>query len=110
MSQNLIFLQDEVEIAEKALKPLPGSFMEFFKNGKSQGRAWENQIYSGEYYPCVSMYKSASVSVNFGPKFKYPPKFNQPYKAVHCRAYDDIVESCVADLLYAVELEVNGER
>ena len=85
--------------------------MEFFKNGVSQGRVWEDEIYCGEYYPCISIYKSATISVNFGAKkFKFPPKFDQPYKAIHCRAFNDMIESCVADLLYAVDLEVKGER
>ena len=97
-------------MAEKALKPLKGSYMEFFKNGVSQGRAWEDEIYGGEYFPCISIYKSASVRVNFGPKFKHRPKLKHQWKAMHYRAFNDIIESCVGDLLYAVDLEVNGEK
>ena len=81
-----------------------------FKNGVSKGKAWENEIFCGEYYPCISLYKSASVSINFGPKFKFPPKIKQSYKALQHRAYDDMIESCVADLVYAVDLEINGDK
>lgn len=35
------------------------------------GTAFEN-INGGAYYPAISIYKNATVSVNFGPIFKYP--------------------------------------
>ena len=84
--------------------------MEFFKNGVSQGKAYEDQIFSGEYFPCISIYKSATVRVNFGPRFRFRPRTEHPFKPFQCRSYDDIIESCVADLIYAVDLEVNGEK
>lgn len=55
----------------KNLKALPGSRMEFFKNGKSQGVAFKD-FYAGSYYPAISIYKSATISINFGPNFKHP--------------------------------------
>lgn len=90
--------------------PVKGSYVEFFKNGISQGKAWENEIFLGEYYPCISIYKAGSVTVNFGPKFKFSPKTKQPFKPVQNRAYDDMIESCVADMVYAVDLEINGDK
>jgi len=45
----------------------------FFKNGVCQGEAFTD-INDGTYYPCISVFKSATVSVNFGPNFKYPPE------------------------------------
>lgn len=37
-----------------------------------QGVAFED-IGAGEYYPAVSLYMGAEVSVNFGPDFIYTP-------------------------------------
>ena len=45
----------------------------FFRNGKCMGDAFTD-IYGGTYYPAVSLYKNITVSINFGPKFKHPPK------------------------------------
>jgi len=76
--------------------------MIFFKNGVSQGVAYEN-LFEGMYFPAISLYKSCTVgafpcslvvlvvvvvvyylvlnfivflqvSVNFGPHFRHPPK------------------------------------
>jgi hypothetical protein len=44
----------------------------FYKNGVSQGVAFEN-IAAGEYSPAISLYMGAAVNVNFGPSFLYPP-------------------------------------
>lgn len=63
--------KDKVNEALNDLKIAPNSKIIFFKNGKSQGVAFEN-INAGAYYPSVSIFKSATVSVNFGPSFKYP--------------------------------------
>lgn len=49
-----------------------GSRITFFRNGKSQGAAFEN-VWAEVYYPAASLYKSATVEVNFGPDFAYPP-------------------------------------
>uniref|UniRef100_F6WHI9 B30.2/SPRY domain-containing protein n=1 Tax=Ciona intestinalis TaxID=7719 RepID=F6WHI9_CIOIN len=102
--------KDEVDLEEKRLRISKGAFIEFFKNGKSQGKAWENEIFSGSYYPCVSLYKSATVQVNFGPNFKFQPKMNFPCKPISDRAYSAMIECCVSDLVYAVELDIDGEK
>lgn len=65
--------KDDIADADRALKPLKGSKIMYFKNGVSQGEAFID-IYDGAYYPAISIYKSATVSVNFGPHFKFPPK------------------------------------
>ncbi|VDQ10240.1 unnamed protein product [Trichobilharzia regenti] len=36
------------------------------------GTAFTN-IYAGSYYPAISIFRAATVSVNFGPSFKHPP-------------------------------------
>ena len=46
----------------------------FFKNGVSQGVAYEN-IYEGAYHPAVSIYKQSSVSKS-GPKLRPKIKTN----------------------------------
>lgn len=63
--------KDKITEALKNLKTVPGSQIIFFKNGESQGVAFEN-INGGAYYPAISIFKNATVSVNFGPSFKYP--------------------------------------
>jgi hypothetical protein len=50
-----------------------GSKILFYKNGVSQGAAFSD-VWQGEYYPAVSLFKNARVTYNFGPDFKYPPK------------------------------------
>lgn len=64
--------KDQVTEAVKALKPLEGSKIVFYKNGVNQGDAFHD-INKGAYYPGVAIFKSATVSVNFGPNFKCPP-------------------------------------
>lgn len=64
--------KDQVPEALKALKPLQGSRIIFYKNGVNQGEAFID-INKGAYYPTVSIHKSATISVNFGPNFKCPP-------------------------------------
>ena len=65
--------KDRVTEAEKALEPLPGSKITFFKNGECLGTAFTD-IFAGDYYPAVASYKCAKVKFNFGPKFRFPPK------------------------------------
>lgn len=61
--------KDRVTEALKALRPLPQSRIVFFKNGVEQGEAYTD-INQGAYYPSVSIFRSATVSLNFGPTFK----------------------------------------
>lgn len=64
--------KDQVPEALKALRPLQGSKIVFYKNGINQGEAFFN-VNRGAYYPTISVHKSATVSVNFGPNFKCSP-------------------------------------
>lgn len=50
------------------------------RNGKCCGVAFQD-IYGGSYYPAVSLYRNITVSVNFGPDFKYPPTTHE-YRGV----------------------------
>lgn len=62
--------RDKVNEALKSLKTVPNSKIIFFKNGECQGEAFID-INHGAYYPAISIYKNATVSINFGPNFKY---------------------------------------
>lgn len=44
----------------------------FFLDGRGFGTAFAN-IYHGKYYPAVSMFGGAKVTVNPGPLFAHPP-------------------------------------
>lgn len=68
-----LYYEDKDKIAEalKSLSTVVGSKIIYFKNGEAMGTAFEN-INGGAYYPAISIYKNATVSVNFGPIFKYP--------------------------------------
>ncbi|XP_004530954.1 set1/Ash2 histone methyltransferase complex subunit ASH2 isoform X4 [Ceratitis capitata] len=95
--------KDKVQETIKGLQVLPGSKIEFFKNGKSQGVAF-TEIYGGSYYPTISIHKSASVSVNFGPNFKHPEVITEfKAKGMYERVEELISEQCLSDLLYLTE-------
>lgn len=86
-----LYYEDKDKVAEalKGLQSIPNSKIIFFKNGKSQGVAYEN-INGGAYYPAVSIFRNATVSVNFGPNFKYP-EIEDEYKCKGVRAFTKAV-------------------
>uniref|UniRef100_A0A3Q3NP79 Ash2 like, histone lysine methyltransferase complex subunit n=1 Tax=Labrus bergylta TaxID=56723 RepID=A0A3Q3NP79_9LABR len=100
--------KDYVDKAEKSLKVMPPSRMIFFKNGVSQGVAYEN-LFEGLYFPAISLYKSCQVSVNFGPHFKHPPK-DLKYQPMSDMGWGAVIEHTLADMLYHVETDVDGRR
>ncbi|XP_048474540.1 set1/Ash2 histone methyltransferase complex subunit ASH2 isoform X2 [Rhincodon typus] len=100
--------KDFVDKAEKSLKPATGSKMIFFKNGDNEGTAYED-VYAGVYHPAISLYKNCTVSINFGPNFKYPPK-DIPFKPISDMGWYAVVEHTLADILYHAEGEVDGRR
>ncbi|XP_014475699.1 PREDICTED: set1/Ash2 histone methyltransferase complex subunit ASH2 [Dinoponera quadriceps] len=95
--------KDQVTEAVKALKPMEGSKIVFYKNGVNQGDAFHD-INKGAYYPGVAIFKSATVSVNFGPNFKCPPS-DVTFRGMHERAEEAIAEQSMADMLYLMENE-----
>ncbi|KAM8704008.1 hypothetical protein ACLKA7_008607 [Drosophila subpalustris] len=100
-----LYYEDKDKITEtlKNLHILQGSRIEFFKNGQSQGVAFED-IYAGSYFPAISIHKSATVSVNFGPAFKYPAVLSdRNAKGMNDRVEELITEQCLADTLYLTE-------
>uniref|UniRef100_A0A7M4E093 ASH2 like, histone lysine methyltransferase complex subunit n=1 Tax=Crocodylus porosus TaxID=8502 RepID=A0A7M4E093_CROPO len=100
--------KDFVDKAEKSLKQAPGSQITFYKNGVSQGVAFKD-IFEGVYFPAISLYKGCTVSINFGPYFKYPPR-DITYHPMSNMGWGAVVEHTLADVLYHVETEVDGRR
>ncbi|XP_060067014.1 set1/Ash2 histone methyltransferase complex subunit ASH2-like, partial [Ylistrum balloti] len=96
--------KDYVTETEKNLKPIRGSQMIMYKNGVSQGIAFED-VFEGWYYPCISLYKNAKVTVNFGPDFKFGPQGLKGFKPMSEAASQTMVEYALADILYHVENE-----
>ena len=92
-----------------------GSKMTFFKNGVSQGVAFRD-LYQGDYFPAVSLYRGGHVTVNFGPNFKHPPPNNinndttagsssSAWRPFSERFDEESLEGTVMDLVDDVELE-----
>ena len=96
--------KDELQENLKKLKTLTGSKITFFKNGKSLGTAYED-IYGGEYYPGVGLYKNVHVKYNFGPKFKYRPEISTNFKPICERVKELEVEQSMSDMLYFADHE-----
>ncbi|KAK7506730.1 hypothetical protein BaRGS_00002205 [Batillaria attramentaria] len=96
--------KDCVSEAEKALKPAVGSKMVMYKNGESQGVAFED-MFEGIYYPAISLYKASTVTVNFGPDFKYPPTDQEVYQPMSEAATQAMAECALADTLYHIDNE-----
>ncbi|KAK2169583.1 hypothetical protein NP493_1183g00013 [Ridgeia piscesae] len=96
--------KDPVGKGGKPLEPFPRSKILLFKNGKCQGVAFDD-ILGGTYYPAISLYKTATVTVNFGPDFKYPPQDCDAYKPMSEAAEEAIVDHALCDILYHIEHE-----
>ncbi|KAJ8339490.1 hypothetical protein SKAU_G00362760 [Synaphobranchus kaupii] len=100
--------KDYTDKAEKSLKAVNPSKMIFYKNGVNQGVAFKN-LFEGLYFPAISLYRCCTVSVNFGPLFKYPPK-DVEYQPMSNMCSVAVIEHTMADILYHVETEVEGRR
>jgi len=94
--------KDEMQENLKALKPLPGSKITYFLNGRNLGVAFTD-IYKGEYFPSVGIYKQVHVKFNFGPRFKYPPVKIPSFKPMTDRAREQEVEQAMADMRFFTE-------
>ena len=57
---------------ERSRTPSVGSYMAFYKNGLPLGPAFTD-VWAEVYYPAASLYKAATLTFNFGPKFAFPP-------------------------------------
>lgn len=112
-SKNHLYFEekDYFKEAESRLKPLKGSEIAFFKNGKCHGIAYKD-VYEGVYYPAVSIYQNANVTMNFGPNFKYPIDDDQFKARPICElANDTFIEHSLSDLIHHVTHdEDNNEK
>jgi Set1/Ash2 histone methyltransferase complex subunit ASH2 len=88
----------------KALKPLEGSKISYFLNGKSLGVAFTD-IYRGEYYPAAGLFKQAHIKFNFGPRFKFPPQGAPKFKAMSERVRELEVEQTMSDMRFFSDKE-----
>ncbi|GMT04834.1 hypothetical protein PENTCL1PPCAC_27008, partial [Pristionchus entomophagus] len=84
----------------KTLEPLKGSYIEFFRNGVSCGQALTD-IYGGFYFPAISIFRQATLKMNFGPSFTHPPP--KDVKAMSERPEELAVEQTLSDMLYTVD-------
>jgi len=96
--------KDHVQEYLKTLVPLPGSKMFNFKNGECQGVAFQD-IYQGCYYPTLSLHRNVTVSVNFGPNFKYPPSAEFNWRPMSEKGEEAICEQTMADVIFLTENE-----
>lgn len=67
-------------------------------NGVDQGIAFTD-LYYGSYYPAVSLYMNASVRLNPGPFFKYPPNQKNCQNIVDYHSLNDIYDMHIQELL-----------
>lgn len=97
--QKYLCAPDEKNVTSEVV---PGSCISFFKNGISQGIAYED-VTGGRYYPAASMYtlpnqQNCEVKFNFGPVFDcYPTDFGdcpvpKPMIEVPYHGYDSRIE------------------
>ncbi|CAK5041790.1 unnamed protein product [Meloidogyne enterolobii] len=107
--QNYFFEEkEEIQQEIQKLQLLPNSKIEFFLNGQSCGVAFQN-IFTGHYFPAVSLFHSARVRLNFGPIFRRIPECvkNGNVKPMSERPNQMQIEQVLADILYMV---VNEEE
>lgn len=60
-------------------------------NGVCQGVAFQD-IYKGSYFPAVSLYFDATVHLNFGPEFEFPPTDQKVHREFQLFAYSNQFE------------------
>ncbi|OQV21068.1 Set1/Ash2 histone methyltransferase complex subunit ASH2 [Hypsibius exemplaris] len=93
-------VKDDLPKELQSLTPQRNSRIMFFKNGKSLGDAFTN-IYAGQYFPCISLYKNATVKVNYGPRFDFPPT-GLSFLPMSDRVHESSVEQTMSDMLYSI--------
>lgn len=81
-----VHIINDPEVTQNQKKPVENSFVEFYLNGTSLGKAY-TRILEGVYYPSVSLYTNSNdpssgrvqVSVNFGEEWWMADKYTD-----HC--------------------------
>ncbi|KAG9511013.1 Set1/Ash2 histone methyltransferase complex subunit ASH2, partial [Fragariocoptes setiger] len=103
------------KMLEEILKPPSkmkkniGSKIKFYRNGQLIGTAFED-ISQGFYFPTISLYRNATVSVNFGAAFKYPPSDCSDYRAMQEAPEVEAIDITLADMIYLVDNKENFEK
>ena len=106
-------LEEKDQIPQNLI-PLPESKISFYKNGRFLGVAFKD-IYEGFYYPTISLYKNCTVTVNFGPKFRFPPpqepdNISELQWRPACHMADiELIDNLLSDMIYVVDQETNPE-
>ncbi|KFD56916.1 hypothetical protein M514_02173 [Trichuris suis] len=100
--------KDDPVRTQKTQKPLKGSKIVYYINGVSQGVAFSD-IYDARYFPAISLYKNMTTTVNFGPKFVYPPE-DMLFSPMSDRVEAINIEQCLSDILYFVCGQENSGR
>ncbi|KAJ3309206.1 Set1/Ash2 histone methyltransferase complex subunit ASH2 [Boothiomyces sp. JEL0838] len=87
-------MQQYLPFKTNPIDKLPKSKIEYFLNGKPLGVAFTD-LYLGKYHPTVSLYKGASVTVNFGPNFAHqpPPNCKGFHEAQQLPQWVDVLEN-----------------
>lgn len=98
--------KDNAAVEEKKLKPYSGAKISWYLNGKNLGSAFDD-VFKGTYYPAISLYKSAVVKANFGPRFRYAPKDmdRSKWRPMSDNVELANVEAALSDILYHIENE-----
>ena len=98
-----VFFEDK-DVVDANAPVLKGSYIEFFKNGVSQGPAFQD-IPQSDYYAAVSLFRGAQVFTNFGQSpFKYPPAA-PPYQPL-----DECFFVHVVRILFACSLLISKKK
>lgn len=110
---------EDQDIIPENLNICSGSKISYYKNGKFVGTAFHD-INDGFYFPTISIYKDAIVSVNFGPVFKYPPEKhneNDNNERIHCdyRPIEElpqleIIDVTISDLISLIDQQDKNEE
>jgi len=106
--KNFLYYEEKDNAAqeEKKLKSYPGLKISWYLNGKNLGQAYDG-AFKGTYFPAISLYKSAVVKANFGPRFRHAPKDmdRSRWRPMSDNVELAHVEAALADVLYHIENE-----
>ena len=60
------------------------------------------------YFPYIHHYIFLQIRANFGPKWKKPPEIGKKFEPITDQGFKGEIEQAMADLLFAVDLKING--
>lgn len=71
--QSLPFLQCKIAKFKSNAPSIPGSNVKLYINGQDKGVIFTDLPQSGAYFPMFSVFRDGKATVNFGPRFVFPP-------------------------------------